>query len=255
MNRQFLTVITAVYNDSEGLSKTAASISQYSDFIKQWIICDGTPFSIVHNTPDLSAPYILYNRKEDSGIYNAWNMSLGSISADWCLFLGAGDYFFSDSSFTELYNILGNVTNSVDFVCSNIIYPSSVANPYPVVVKRNKPTLLYRGCPPHSSLLTRTKLFKDGHRFDENLQIIADAEFMVNFPEDSFYYTNLTFVIMDKNGKSHKAIYWHRKVVEAIYILKKHKIMPSPLALLFFFLASIKNYPMMFFSLFSCKRC
>ena len=249
MSLKPFSIITAVYNDNYGLRTTASSIESCSEYIKEWIICDGTPFDIPSYTPSLKSVNVIYRRCSDNGIYDAWNSALPLVSSEWCLFLGAGDVFYNHSAVMSVANCLNHLDNTILFVSSKVTYPTTMKHKNPIVVSRNKPTLLFRGCPPHSALLTRVQLFKIGHKFDDQLEIISDAEFMIRFPEESFWYTDTILTLMDRSGKSHQSIFWHKKVSEALYIIRKHQIIPGFRACLFFLLACCKNYPIFLFTI------
>jgi putative colanic acid biosynthesis glycosyltransferase len=87
-----LSVVTVVFNDPEGLLRTAASVQRLMGGDVEHIIIDGSPgaddrFYVTH----LSSTDRLVVVEPDNGIYDAMNKGLRRAKGDYILFMNAGD--------------------------------------------------------------------------------------------------------------------------------------------------------------------
>ena len=98
-----VSVIVAVRNGAATLAQCIESVLRQEGCEVELIIVDamsddGTQ-EIIESYGDRVAIYI---REPDRGIYDAWNKALAVTRGEWCAFLGADDYFLSESALAAL---------------------------------------------------------------------------------------------------------------------------------------------------------
>ena len=93
-NNPLISIVTATYNDCEGLRKTITSVLEQSYDNIEYIIIDGASTDNTKALLDEYRPRIATIISEpDKGISDAFNKGLGLCTGDWINFLGAGDVF------------------------------------------------------------------------------------------------------------------------------------------------------------------
>lgn len=164
-----LTVITVCFNDLEGLKKTIPSVvsQTFQDF--EYIVIDG-------GSTDGSQEYIKswsrinqWVSEKDLGIYNAMNKGVKMAHGEYCIFMNAGDHFFSVCT---LENVVLHL-NGKDFYCGRAI--TMEENKAKLFIPPTEMTPYYQVndtlC--HQSLFTKTDLLRS-HPYSEDLKIVSD---------------------------------------------------------------------------------
>lgn len=104
----FLSIITVVRNDPDGLERTSRSIQEQGADV-EWIVIDGASTDDTLDCLDEHAPSILVSER-DRGIYDAMNKGLRAASGEWITFLNAGDTYCESTSLTRVYEWLSQAT-------------------------------------------------------------------------------------------------------------------------------------------------
>jgi len=104
----FLSIITVVRNDPDGLERTSRSIQEQGADI-EWIVIDGASTDDTLDCLDEHAPSILVSER-DRGIYDAMNKGMRAASGDWITFLNAGDTYCESTSLARVYEWLSQAT-------------------------------------------------------------------------------------------------------------------------------------------------
>lgn len=106
----FLSIITVVRNDPEGLQRTAQSLAeqQFEDF--EWIVIDGastdsTVAALAAQSAQMRQPEFLIS-EPDRGIYDAMNKGLVRAQGEWLTFLNAGDTYCEATTLTRVHDWL-----------------------------------------------------------------------------------------------------------------------------------------------------
>lgn len=114
-NKPFLSVVTVVYNDREGLARTRRSVvSQYLDAV-EWVVVDGG--SSDGTADDLGAdshPGLRWVSERDRGIYDAMNKGVRMATGDFVVFLNAGDEFAHPKVLDRVAGVLRSADASPD---------------------------------------------------------------------------------------------------------------------------------------------
>lgn len=106
----FLSVITVVRNDPEGLQRTAQSLTEQQFADLEWIVIDGastdgTVAALSILSGQVRQPDVLIS-EPDRGIYDAMNKGLVRAQGDWLTFLNAGDSYCESTTLTRVHDWL-----------------------------------------------------------------------------------------------------------------------------------------------------
>ena len=166
-----ITVITVVYNDLEGLKKTANSVLNQTCTDFEYIILDG-------GSTDGCVEYMntlkfrgQKKSEPDNGIYNAMNKAVKMATGDYCLFLNAGDTFCDEFVIEKANQKLGVADIYVGSTVEIGEIPQKFPAPYPMTVGHLMRTSIY-----HQSTFTRRTLLLQ-YPYNENHKIVSDWEF------------------------------------------------------------------------------
>lgn len=99
-------IITAVRNGENYISRLMASVLNQSFPNVEWIVQDG---GSTDGTLEILRPHadrIKLVSEPDSGIYDAWNRALARATGDWAIFLGADDFFVSPHTIAQCHRHL-----------------------------------------------------------------------------------------------------------------------------------------------------
>lgn len=94
-----ISIITVVYNDRLGFTKTANSVSEQKEFypsIEYIVIDGGSTDGTAESIKQFSDGIDYWVSERDSGIYDAMNKGIRVAKGSALLFLNAGDYFIGD---------------------------------------------------------------------------------------------------------------------------------------------------------------
>jgi glycosyltransferase involved in cell wall biosynthesis len=100
MRQPSVAVITTVYNDFEGLTKTASSVLS-QDFAVTWIVVDadsGNDHRAFLSSVDAKIHKFEWISEKDEGLYHGMNKGYEMSQADIILFLNAGDTLAANST-------------------------------------------------------------------------------------------------------------------------------------------------------------
>ncbi|MDV7991214.1 glycosyltransferase [Rhodococcus sp. IEGM 1374] len=88
-----LTVVTVVFNDAPGLTRTLDSATPVLDEVEYWIIDGSTTGDVRELVSQRADPRIRLLSEADEGLYDAMNKGLDRATGDYLLFMNAGDQF------------------------------------------------------------------------------------------------------------------------------------------------------------------
>lgn len=170
-----LSVITVCYNDKSGLTRTLESVDRQTCKEFQYIVIDGASED---GSCELLAQYgemIDYKVSEkDNGIYNAMNKGIAQADGEYCLFLNAGDSFYSDDTIENVLPLL----EGADFISGDTLCTFADGR-HDVWSAVSQPTtyLMAVYSLSHQATFIRTSLLKQ-RPYREDLRIVSDWEQM-----------------------------------------------------------------------------
>ena len=182
--KTLITVIIAVYNGIETLQRCISSILSQTYSHKELIIMDGgSTDGSVEILKFYGDEITYYESKNDRGIYHAWNKALKHANGEWICFLGADDYFWSNTVLNDLLPFL--LKAAKDDI--KIVYGQAVkVNIEGKIIKLvGKPWdkiqwLMYHGMPLiHAGIMHHRSLFELHGFFDETFKIAGDYDFLL----------------------------------------------------------------------------
>lgn len=174
-----LSIITVNKNHSEGLKRTAESISvqQYKSF--EWIVIDGSSVDDSLQVIKNYSKYITYWVSEpDRGIYHAMNKGIRVAHGDYLLFLNSGDYLVSPT----VLNLFFNEQRNEDVVYGYVAYPvegePQIQMHFLAKDDISIVDFLFKTIP-HQATFYKRCLFERFGYYSEEYKIVSDLEFNI----------------------------------------------------------------------------
>ncbi|WP_122999895.1 glycosyltransferase, partial [Escherichia coli] len=120
--RPLITVITVVYNDSQGLLKTINSLEKQTYLSNlEYIVVDGNSNDSTTEIIINSKVITKYIIETDNGIYDAMNKGIDLATGEWLLFLNAGDVLYHQDVLSKLNYVINNISEGVNFIYSDYV--------------------------------------------------------------------------------------------------------------------------------------
>ena len=173
-----ISIITVVFNDKEGFELTANSIiSQTKIKDIEWIVIDaGSTDGTVNSIKKFGSNISFWISESDKGIYDGMNKGIAKATAEYTLFLNAGDTFCDERTIEVVttHNDFGRY----DYLSGHTIYtkkgetigtsiaPETITGAY-----------LFKQSLGHQSTFIRTERLKRAGGYDTSYRIVADAKF------------------------------------------------------------------------------
>lgn len=170
----FLTIVTVVLNDLEGLRRTADSVVEQTCRDFEWRIVDGgSKDGTVELAEALKArlPNLVITSERDKGIYDGMNKGLRAAPGDYLLFLNAGDLLAGPEVVEKLREALADGR-------SDILWGSSLMRFGPRTIRRTArdPSYIEHGQPGlHQATVYRTSLHRQ-YEYDRGFPVCADYQ-------------------------------------------------------------------------------
>lgn len=174
----FFSIITAVYNNAQGLERTIGSVLQQEFPDYELIVIDG---GSTDATTEILKKYhdkFSYSVSEkDSGIYHAWNKGLKQAKGTWICFLGGDDIFYPDTlknyhQFIQLHSQLRFVSSRVDLSRDHTVF-RTIGLPWSWPRFLTYMTIAHVGSMHHKSL------FEQYGYYDESYKMAGDYELLL----------------------------------------------------------------------------
>lgn len=210
-NSPFISIITILRNDIEGLRKTYKSVVEqdYSNF--EYIVVDGA-------STDGSADFIKKHQdsfsywvsESDKGIADAFNKGIKQASGDWILFLNAGDSFFKKDvlkhvvPFLNRYRDCDVVYGKINLVDQNGKSKGSYGKPFNLNSFHREMSI------PHQAAFHNRTLFEKNGMYDLNYKFCMDYELLLRLKNPDFKFVDMEISNMLAGGisqQSPKAVY------------------------------------------------
>ena len=170
------TVITVVYENLDGLRKTAESVlSQiYHDY--EWLVVDGASNDGTSDFVDsLNLKKLKFISEPDEGLYDAMNKGLALAQGEYIIFLNGGDRFASENTLERLSRI---ATGKVDFIYGHAFEEDLEGGLF--LKKLRKFTYAWYGMFTHHQAMVYGASLTLGESFDLDYDIASDYAFTLN---------------------------------------------------------------------------
>ena len=173
----WLTVVTVVKDDPDGLRATSESLARQDLYGVEWTVIDSSrDRERTRALVDASGIACEYHWVTPTGIYPAMNEGLFAASGTYCYFLNAGDTLNGDDALSNLR--LVTAEGDPEWLCCRVTVQASSGQE--VVTpqwdfKAEKQRFFARGVfPPHQGTVAKTQLLRDAGGFDASYRIAAD---------------------------------------------------------------------------------
>lgn len=177
-NGSFVSVVTVVRNDLEGLKRTMESILRQSSTDFEWIIIDGYSSD---GTEILGADLSITNTARvitvpPNGIYDAMNHGITNSKGDYLIFLNAGDFFISELSISILVSLIQSHGQSVAFPVIQLNSRGSIIDvALPDLLVHESNSVLDAN---HQGFVMKKSVAASLGNFDLSLKYAADGKLM-----------------------------------------------------------------------------
>lgn len=166
-----ISIITVVYKDHVGLSRTIKSLEMQSISKGniEYIVIDGNSNCSEINSLGKRELVSTFISESDRGIYDAMNKGINLSSGDWIYFLNAGDILENNDVLTELLNEIDKINKDNSGI--NLIYGAHRADG---IVNKQSCSLSYlvSHMINHQSMIYHRSLFR--HIYDNQYRFCAD---------------------------------------------------------------------------------
>ena len=206
-NKKFA-IITVSYNSESSIKQTIMSVlkqnyTNFEYFVKDGGSSDGT-FEIVkeygNEFMERGISYSFISEK-DKGIFPAMNEALEHISAEYVLFLNAGDYLFDSNVLERIDSELKN--HDYDIIYGNYWLYSE--NKRKHIISKDFSLLPKCMITTHQAIFTKTELLKK-RPYSNDYRMTADYDFYLDMflQNKKFLHINQDFVYFAVDGVSQK---------------------------------------------------
>jgi glycosyltransferase involved in cell wall biosynthesis len=240
-----ISIIIATFNAEKTLKRCLDSIKRQTNSNFELIIIDG---GSTDNTIKIIKENIQYIKhwvsEPDNGIYDAWNKGIKLARGNWIWFLGADDYFYSNSSIENVVHRTQAAPTEIKVFYSKVMLVNSQEKEIYACgdnwVTTKKFFFKHMNIP-HQGVLHHKNLFS--HRlFNTAFRICGDYELLLAElkQNDAFFYPEIT-VCMQAGGISSSPYSSVKAVKELIMAQKLHgQKIPSMFILMTLFRAYLR---------------
>jgi len=174
-----LSIITVVYNDCEGLTRTLASLALQENKNFEHIVIDGgSDDGTLEVIKDNLKKIDFFISEPDKGIYDAMNKGIKHSSADFVSFLNAGD--IAQPNYVATCIRFFEENDQLDYCYSNVLISSRKTKKiYFTKSDILENDILQRMPFPHPGLFVRRGIFKIVGNFNTEMKITSDHEWIV----------------------------------------------------------------------------
>lgn len=219
-----LAVVTVTYNAEQYIDITIKSVLRQSFNDYEYIIIDGKSTDKTVEKAKVYKKYfserninMVIISQPDKGVFDAMNLSLNYVNAEYIIFLNAGD-FFADS---EIINSIFNTGKYLDFDIAYGNYYAYRGNKRKKYIAKPVENLKSGMISSHQAFFTKAELLR--HRnFDISYEMASDYDFFADM-----YLRGISFKKIDKEivyfdiyGNSYKGA--KKTHLEVMDIQKKH---------------------------------
>ena len=227
-----VSIITAVFNRENSISRCVESVLAQSYPNIEYIIIDGgSTDGTLSALQSFEDGIDIFISEKDDGIYNALNKGIHLATGDIVGFLHSDDFFVNEHIIENIVSVFnGNV--GIDLIYGDLTYfHSNDVNKVTRHYKSGffKPWMMrFALQPAHPTVYVKRSFFQQVGRFDEKYRISADFDWLLRafcVHRCRYKYIPQEMVRMQQGGASTdglKALIQHNK--EDLTILKSHGI-------------------------------
>lgn len=194
--RKKISVITVVYNDSNGLEYTIQSVlSQTYNSIEYIVIDGGSNDGTIDIIKKYESQIDIWKSEPDEGIFDAMNKGVRLASGEWLNFMNAGDRFADNKVLEHIFS--GQIQENISFIYSDCNLYLNNKKLYTLECSVDK------GMIQHQSSIYRRCLHQEyGYYISYRKNIVSDYLFFNQIPTKQYYKTDVVISDYDFGGFS-----------------------------------------------------
>lgn len=243
-------IITTVLNEENFISDCIESVQRqkYSKNIEHIIIDGGSKDNTVNLIKDFADKYqsINFFQKNNIGIYQGINFGLSMAKNDFIGILNSDDFYVDEMVFENL-NYIFEKNPDIPALHSNvkIFNRKNINKIYRIYKSKEFSSDDFFKCdtPPHTSLFIKKEVYEKFGKFNEDLKIASDFEFMLRvFGKNKVKnkFVDKTFVCMRSHGVSTKNVI---NIIKSNYeVIKSFKMNDLKINYLYLIMKVIKKF-------------
>ncbi len=200
-NQPLISIITVVYNGEAFLEQTIQSVINQTYENIEYIIIDG---GSTDKTVDIIKKYEnkidYWISEKDDGIYDAMNKGIDRASGDFVNFMNGGDTFYDKSVLENIFKDIKGCSDKAIFGKAITAYNDRVFVRYENFDFSN-PNWYISTQPSHQAIFIPKSIFEK-KRFDTNLKIAADVEYIKYALKEGYCYRDIIIANFEFGGVS-----------------------------------------------------
>lgn len=175
MFSHLFTIITATYNDIEGLISTWSSIKSQACEDYEWIIVDGgSDCNTIEKIKEMQPTWSI--SEPDKGVYDAMNKGISLASGQYLIFLNSGDCFVGDDVLGRLKDEI--IKNGYPDILYGDSYELDEVGIKHYKQARSHQSVLYGMFAHHQAMVFNSVIVAD-LKYDLDFKIAADYKYVI----------------------------------------------------------------------------
>ncbi|MDQ3001289.1 MAG: glycosyltransferase [Fibrobacterota bacterium] len=175
-------IITVVKDNLQALKKTYASLVSQTRQDFRWLVQEGqSTDGTLEWLKSLDYPNLELHSERDKSIHNAMNLAIRKVASGHCMFLNAGDAYYSNDVLERIAKAMGK--GDVPFAYGKYIIGSVPGFPERSLGERiHGPWQVFRGrVPCHQTMVIDRAVFDTFGFYDESLGIFSDRDWILGY--------------------------------------------------------------------------
>lgn len=202
----WISIITVVFNDLDGLKQTGLSVSAQEGLNFEWIVCDGGSGEKTTNYLASLNKNIRWISEQDRGIYDAMNRGVSMATGNYVVFMNAGDTFHNSETLVKVTEFLSGGGHVADILFGGAMlsFPGSGRKVYRP--PRSVESSLWHGLPANHQATFYRKTLLDTTPYNLQYRLCGDYYLVARLMRSGAHaaYLDEPLATFEVGGQSYK---------------------------------------------------